>query len=72
MITANGNAIAGGVLASALVDLLVSKGVLDRTEVGTLIANAMTRLNAMGQTADIQSARDTLSAIAHMHAGRNG
>jgi hypothetical protein len=72
MITANGNAIAGGALSAALIDLLVSKGVLESTEVGGLAANAIARLASLAPSADVQSAREALTAIAQMHAGRNG
>lgn len=71
MSTANGTAIAGGALSAALTDLLIAKAILDRTEVGIVISNAMSRLNAFGHSTDVQNARNTLSAIARMHAGRN-
>jgi hypothetical protein len=71
MSTANGTAIAGGVLSAALTDFLIAKGILDRKEVGIVITNAMSRLNTLGHTTDIQNARNTLSAIARIHAGRN-
>ena len=60
-----------GALSGALTDLLVAKGILERDEVGIVITNAMSRLNALGRSADVQDARNTLSAIALMHTGRN-
>ena len=66
----NGTAIAGGALSGALTDLLVAKGILDRDEVGIVITNAMSRLDALGDSADVQNAKKTLSAIARMHTDR--
>ena len=70
MSTAGGTSVAGGALSAALTDLLVAKGILKRNEVEIVIANAMSRLNALGHSTDVQDARNTLSAIARMHAGR--
>ena len=66
----SGTAIAGGALSGALTDLLVAKGILDRNEVGIVITNAMSRLNALGDSADVQNAKKTLSTVARMHAYR--
>lgn len=71
MSTANGTAIAGGALSAALTDLLVAKGILRRDEVEIVIKNAMSRLNALGHTTDVQDAENTLSAIVRMHTGSN-
>jgi hypothetical protein len=52
--------------------LLVAKGILEHDEVEIVITNAMARLNALGHSTDVQNARNALSAIARVHAGRNG
>jgi len=72
MSTANGIAIAGGALSVALTELFVAEGILEHGEFGIVIANAMTRLNALGHSTDVQNARNALSAIARVHGSRNG
>jgi hypothetical protein len=71
MQTANGSAIAAGAIVACLIDLLVSKGALSQNEVGNLLGNAATRLNQFGITPETSAARETITAIATMHAKRD-
>jgi hypothetical protein len=68
MDNANATAIAGGALCAALLDHLVTKGILDETEVGNIIAAAKARLAPL-QGTDTQAARNRLSSIASMYSG---
>ena len=71
MAKANGTAVAAGTLVVAFVDMLVTKGVLERAEVGNLISHAFERLTPLGNSSEIESARDTLAVIAQMYAGHD-
>jgi hypothetical protein len=72
MQTASGNAVAAGAITICLIDMLVTKGLLTKEDVGTLLSSSQARLVPFGQTPDIAAARETLTAIAAMYTQRNG
>ena len=73
MQTANGSAIAGGAIVACLIDMLVLKRVLERSEVAVLLDNALQRLAALGITPDTAAAaRETIGFIAQMYPNRGG
>lgn len=72
MQTANGSAVAAGAIVACLIDTLVTKGILTREDVGTMLGNAPQRLAPFGQTPDTAAARETITAIAMMYAKRSG
>jgi hypothetical protein len=45
------------------------EGVRERSEAANLIAAAMTRIDSIHPSAEIESARETLSSLAYMYSG---
>jgi hypothetical protein len=70
MQTANGKALAGGIIATCLVDTLVTKGLLTKADIGVLLGNAQQRLAGLPINPDIAAARDVISSIATGYAER--